>query len=553
MKKFLFILSLIIVCGCQRTPQASPSLLEVERYVESQPYRAFVVLDSLDATGLLFTAADSALYTLLYQEALDKENLNTVSDSAIVASADYFERHGDRKHYAQAVYLQGKGHVGAMKGMKLLKQAERLATEQDDLYLLYKVHVALGQANGEWGCNELSIEHWKSALQVAQKIGGQERYAETMMQLGRAYGRMGDTARYYLYIQRSIPLISSRDMKAQALSALAEYYYQRGDTAKSMSYAKKVAETGLVYRAARIIGDVEWSRGNFEGAVSYYFQAIEADEFETRVHALKQLVEYFNRAKNNQRANFYFKELVRQYEWRQSLNPVQLTMAQNDIDREWRQSQTRSLIGRIAVGVAVLVVVFLVFIYWQKHRNKRLKKELEQLNSRYNADLQHYRDVNEELDQLRSRGDAQRTLLAAKEQEVEELQRRIAEYQEDAVSPKGWKDDQELLNSELVFRFHSLAAKGQRVDDSYWQQLNVLFDERLPHFLPTINARNGLTQREQAVCELIRLRFIPSEIAVLLLTTPQVISNLRAHLLQKIFGEKGGAKQFDERIRAIEA
>lgn len=553
MKKLLLSLSLVVVCGCHKAPQAAPVLLSVEGYVHAQPYRAFEVLDSLASAGRVATKADSALYTLLYEEALEEEGLYTASDSAISACEDYYERQGDRSRHAWAVYLHSRCRIMSqeMQGMEMLKQAERLATEQGDNNLLYKVHATLGQSNGEWGCSGLSIEHWKAALSLARATGGQERYAASLMQLGRAYGRMGDSANYYRCIQRSIPLVKAKEMRAQALSALAEYYYQRGDTTKSMDYAARVAKTGLVYRAARLLGDMEWNKGNFDGAATYYYQAIECDEFETRVHALKRLVEYFNKNGNNRRMVFYFERLVSQYEWRQSIDPVQLTLAQNEFDRQWRQDNTRRIIGRAAIGVGAVLLMFFAIINWQKRRNRRLQRELEQLNSRYNADLQRYHTLDRELAELRSRGNAEHSLLEAKEREVSELQRRIAEYQEDVASPKGWNDDSQLLNSDLVFRLHALAARGERVDSSYWQQLNDLFDEYLPHFLSTVNARSRLSQREQTVCELIRLRFIPSEIAVLLLSTPQVVSNLRAHLLLKIFDEKGGAKRFDERIREI--
>lgn len=554
MKKllFTFYLLLVVVCGCQELPQTTPALRQVEAYVHKQPYRAFVVLDSLAKAGLP-SKADTVFCALLYEEALDEAGLFTSSDSAISVCEDYYDRQGDRDRHAWAVYLHSKSRIMAdeMSGLDMLKRAERLAKENEDDSLLYKVHAALGQRNGEWGCNSLSIDHWKAALSLARATGGQERYAATLLQLGRAYGRAGDSVNYYRCIQRSVPIVKAKETKAQALSALAEYYYQRGDMGRAKDYAERVAETGLAYRAARVLGDMEWNKGNLDGAASYYYQAIECDEFETRVHALKRLVEYFNRNGNNKRTAFYVQLLADQYERRQSIDPVQLTMAQNDFDRKWRQDDLRRSVGRTAIGVMAVLVAFLAFISWQKWRNRRLQRELEQLNSRYNADLQRYRTLDQELSALRSRGDAQHSLLEAKEREVEKLQRRIAAYQEDVVSPKGWNDDSQLLNSDLVFHLHALAAKGESVDSSSWQQLNDLFDAYLPHFLSTVNGRSRISQREQAVCELIRLRFIPSEIAVLLMSTPQVISNLRAHLLLKIFGEKGGAKRFDERIREM--
>jgi hypothetical protein len=60
-----------------------------------------------------------------------------------------------------------------------------------------------------------------------------------------------------------------------------------------------------------------------------------------------------------------------------------------------------------------------------------------------------------------------------------------------------------------------------------------------------------LSTKEQAVCLLIRQHFQPSEIAILVASSPQSITNLRVRLLQKLFNEAGGAKDFDQRICQI--
>ena len=60
---------------------------------------------------------------------------------------------------------------------------------------------------------------------------------------------------------------------------------------------------------------------------------------------------------------------------------------------------------------------------------------------------------------------------------------------------------------------------------------------------------SSLQPRELNVCLLIRLRFQPSEVAVLTASSPQSVTNLRVRLLQKVFHQKGGARDFDEQLR----
>ena len=51
------------------------------------------------------------------------------------------------------------------------------------------------------------------------------------------------------------------------------------------------------------------------------------------------------------------------------------------------------------------------------------------------------------------------------------------------------------------------------------------------------------------MCLLTVHNFLPSEIANLTIATPQAITNTRVRLLRKLFGETGGAKDFDTAIK----
>ena len=107
-----------------------------------------------------------------------------------------------------------------------------------------------------------------------------------------------------------------------------------------------------------------------------------------------------------------------------------------------------------------------------------------------------------------------------------------------------------MLTSACVFSLHRLASRGQMAPESNWHELSQLI---VNHDTPLIKLLNhgDLNAKERHICMLIRLRFIPSELSALLGISPQSVTNMRQRLLQKLFHEKGGAKDFDEKIRAI--
>ena len=96
-----------------------------------------------------------------------------------------------------------------------------------------------------------------------------------------------------------------------------------------------------------------------------------------------------------------------------------------------------------------------------------------------------------------------------------------------------------------------MASAGRAAEKRDWDALHGLtnlHDSRLGELLAS---HSNLSPTEINVIILTRLRFIPTEIAVLTGMSSQSVTNTRARLLTKMFGVKGGAKDFDDRIRGI--
>ena len=79
-----------------------------------------------------------------------------------------------------------------------------------------------------------------------------------------------------------------------------------------------------------------------------------------------------------------------------------------------------------------------------------------------------------------------------------------------------------------------------------WQELSMLMSA----FMAKLQ-QYDLNTKEMGVCTLIKLRFIPSEIATLTSASPQAVTNMRVRLHERLFGCKGGARDFDQKIREM--
>ena len=124
-------------------------------------------------------------------------------------------------------------------------------------------------------------------------------------------------------------------------------------------------------------------------------------------------------------------------------------------------------------------------------------------------------------------------------------------YQEDNETPEKWNIENMLLKADAVISLHRIASKGQSANEVNWQKLTQLISECDKNIAIALRGNLELSEREQHVIMLIRLRFIPSEISVLMDVSAQNVTNMRQRLMQKMFGDNGGARDFDRRIREL--
>ena len=94
-------------------------------------------------------------------------------------------------------------------------------------------------------------------------------------------------------------------------------------------------------------------------------------------------------------------------------------------------------------------------------------------------------------------------------------------------------------NIVLSFREKAKAKRGNcQPTSSDWSLLKALLQENIPHFYNQVVHNGGLTQQELQTCILCRLGFRTGEIAVLLDTTVQRITNVKISANQNLFGKR---------------
>lgn len=146
---------------------------------------------------------------------------------------------------------------------------------------------------------------------------------------------------------------------------------------------------------------------------------------------------------------------------------------------------------------------------------------------------------------IQYRRDRQRLQLQL--QQIQEVQqerpqsvRKAIESVEEAYFASG---DYEALQRRI--------ATGQRLRDADWQEIESHIRKVYPGFSSQLKGLYAMSELEYQVCLLIKLRMAPKDIAAVLARDMSTISTVRSRLYGKVFGRKGGSKEWDDFIRSI--
>lgn len=190
---------------------------------------------------------------------------------------------------------------------------------------------------------------------------------------------------------------------------------------------------------------------------------------------------------------------------------------------------------------------YLIVKYIKRQKYLRTA-EITAIKTAYSQTLKQYENALQKLDAIHQ---GHEQLVEKKQQEIIQLQKTIALYQTDNSQPNEWGIESALMDSCIVKELRKLANRGKTPTDSQWELLRNTLYEYLPHFYQRItNPQYLLTEKEAYVCFLIKLRFIPSEVATLLDISKQRITNMRSNINRKLFHTEG-TKSLDSDIRRL--
>lgn len=571
----LFILLIIVFLSCSRQSRDEILLSSAEELIDERPDSALKIFDSIDDSKL--SNKQKMRFYLQRNLAQNKNYIPFSSDSIMREVVSYYDKNGIKKEKQLANYLMGRvlsdmdNPIMALEYFnKALENVDTLDADCD-YKTVSRIHGQMATLFHIQMLPEYELREEKLAIDYAWK--GKDTLAAIQF-----YEHLAGTY-YFLNMKDSVLSVCKN-----ASRLYKKYGYKKKASSTWPSAICVLLERKQYAKAKRLMDDFELNSGFFDrkhettfghetyyGFKGWYYEGInklDSAEFFYRKLLSFPFVRHNHEVALHGMMSVYEKKMVldsvakyarlcceiNDSSYRQLYSDKVCRMQSlYDYNHNKQLANQKIMetkhykIWAYTVTLFVLVFAFIVYKVYLWLRKKRLMT-LQKMNEEYSATLLEYDRTKKELIQLQCNYDEYKQ---TRQDEMEKFRAILSVYQSNNERSEEWDFGEMLLEEAVVKDLHRLAGKGIAVSDREWAVFVDVLGKYLPLFLQTIECgKYNLTDRELRVCMLIKLRFIPSEIRILLNLSSQQVTNARSTINKKMFG-KESTKSLDNNIRML--
>lgn len=574
MKKFLYIIiGVAFLMACSERREYVDMLERAKAVMNDKPDSALAVLDSLWQHEADFGKGFRMRYRLHRLNALNKVDTLFRSVDEAKELADYFDDHGTPNEQMLAYYLLGRAYFDIHEAPMALSCFQTASEKADttaadcDFRQLSRVYGQMSKVFYHQNLMRQSLEKanaseffgWKGkdTLNALRSMGGKVT----------VYGRMNEIDSAIYLCEKLSSLLCEygyRQYSAAYLSLVINELLNKGEIEKAENYIRRYeSESGYFDEH----NNIEKGREVYYYTKGLYYMSIEKLDS----------AEYFFRKElqdgkdfNNQNAGSRGLALLFQkkhmpdsaakyalysYEMNDSVY-AQMAMQEVENTRAMYDYSNNQMIAEQAKNKAekerqkVKIVLFILFtivtagvLIGCRIQRVRKKERME-----YEDNIYSLAKIHSEVIQLRAHEQTLNNLLQEKENKAEQLHKAIEEYN-NKVGTQRESSESRLQRSEIYDNLYKMSARGVKLSDDQWQQVYMMVIDILPNFYKLISGKKyKLSENEIRTCILIRLHFNPKTVANMVGLSPSSITKIRNNMMEKLFGERGKAKELDERL-----
>ena len=562
-RKILFPLLLTALVACTEHGEFERRLAVADGLIAAEPDSAYRMLDAMSDEARQMPQAKRMRHLLLRTQAQRHSGIGFTSDSISNLLVSYYNAHGTPNERMTAHYL---------KGCSYLELGDEPAT-------LRCFNEAVGTADtSALDCNYAQMGNIYG--QIA-RIYNNHAMPDSAL---RAYGLAEHYARKANDTINAITIWGNKSNVLIDLGRISEALELREKAAerfKAMGYSKKAARVkGLCIKWYIQQGELDKAKAAIDEyeAISGYSRIKDETKsgWESYFHIKGT---YYLETGKLDSANYYFKKLKLASDTLFNIQTAQkLQNAQSMYNYMRHQEaahrkelESKNVQLRLYRGIAFILLfaaVMSVFVLLQRRRIRKNERQLvvvRRENSRLNAQIGNN---NRKLDELNGLIEEKISVITSlndqlnqqaidlnsyhkQAETIQQLNERIAHYETEMMNQVTANLMNRLAEEPaLMVVSQKLKARKEYLTKSEWTDLYSTAEKYFPA-LCNIKTNPKVSVSEYQICVLTKLGLRINDIIYLTRISASNISNMRSRMLSKLFGEEGGAKDFDIRIKSL--
>ena len=578
----IILLCLLNITGaCTERHSYPHSLITADSLCRVNPDSAVLFLRNIKSDMYHAEDKDRMYYRLLCIQAADKADKMAPKDEKknIAEIVYYYENNGDRNILPTAYYYAGRIYAELQEApiaLDYFQKANDALKKGEDIdlssriysqmgYLFYyqeiydeslKMFIAAYECNKQtndtiamiYDLRDIStayeaknehgkaFEYMKDAYSLAKKFKNQYMIANIDGYLSNLYEMQNQLDSAYKYIQKQINNVGIID-SSSTYSIISDIYDLKGEKDSVLFYSKKIETVGNVYAkedAYRLMTEIYLERGNCaEANRCFKMHRIYADS----VKAIKRTGII---ARINAMYNYQKKE------------------KENILLNEKNNRNKITIIFSSTTAIVLTLTLVLIIMYSRIRRKEQLlqyKRSEQLLNDSIRKSKEYINTNKIKIDRLEEQLNMLDKENVELRKELEREKERL--FSENAIAKMGIKERNaaaEAIKSSPIYRhFCKLAEKnsGKQPSDEDWTKLETLINREYENFTNKLKNLCRLSKHELHASMLVKIDIEPGKISALLCCSQSNASTIRSRLYQKVFGKKGGCKEWDDFIMTL--
>lgn len=562
-RKILFPLLLTALMACTEHGEFERRLAVADSLMAAEPDSAYRMLDAMSDEAGQMPQAKRMRHLLLRTQAQRHAGIGFTSDSISNLLVSYYNAHGTPNERMTAHYLKGCSYLELGDEPATLRCFNE-AVGTADTSALDCNYAQMGDIYGQIARIYNNHAMPDSALRA---YGLAEHYARKANDTINVITIWGNKSNVLIDLGRISEALELREKAAERF--------------KAMGYSKKAARVkGLCIKWYIQQGELDKAKAAMDEyeAISGYSRIKDETKsgWESYFHIKGT---YYLETGKLDSANYYFKKLklasdtlfniqtAQKLQNAQSMyNYMRHQEAAHRKELESKNVQLRLYRGiAFTLLFAAVMSVFVLLLRRRIRRNERQLVVVRRENSRLNVLIGNN---NRKLDELNGLIEEKISIITAlndqlnqqaidlnsyhkQAETIQQLNERIAHYETEMMNQVTANLMNRLAEEPvLMVVFQKLKARKEYLSKSEWTDLYSTAEKYFPA-LCNIKTNPKVSVSEYQICVLTKLGLRINDIIYLTQISASNISNMRSRMLSKLFGEEGGAKDFDIRIKSL--